>query len=200
MIDTIIRFYEACHPFGLPLALCSVIMLTAVLYHIFFTGHNRSLRRLALALERIRTSGEDPAPTLTELCAADNSPLARVALYLLRHREDASLPNQVEAQLRLYIDSQRVGMATISIITNIAPMLGILGTAWGLVHIFGVFGSQGAEQNIATGISTALYTTIFGLAIAVPGIIALSCFERSLERRAAYINRLFTELMALCDR
>ena len=75
-------------------------------------------------------------------------------------------------------------------------MLGILGTAWGLVDIFGVFGSPDAQAGIALGISKALYTTIFGLAIAVPGTIALSCFERAIERRAARINQCFTDLLA----
>jgi biopolymer transport protein ExbB len=87
-------------------------------------------------------------------------------------------------------------MTTISIITTVAPMLGILGTAWGLVDIFGVFGSPEADAEIAIGISKALYTTIFGLAIAVPGVIALACFERTLARRAALINEIFTDLLA----
>lgn len=102
----------------------------------------------------------------------------------------------MESRLQLFVDSQRAGMTTISVISNIAPMLGILGTAWGLVDIFGVFGTPGAEQGIALGISKALYTTIFGLAIAVPGIIATACFERRLERRAAIINKLFSTLLA----
>ena len=100
----------------------------------------------------------------------------------------------------LLVDSQRAGMSTIGVINNIAPMLGILGTAWGLVDIFGVFGTQAAELGIAQGISKALYTTIFGLAIAVPGVICLSWFERALERRAARINEFFTDLLAHRDR
>lgn len=75
-------------------------------------------------------------------------------------------------------------------------MLGILGTAWGLVDIFGVFGTPEAQEGIALGISKALYTTIFGLAIAVPGIIALTGFERRLEHRAARINGAFTDCLA----
>ena len=87
-------------------------------------------------------------------------------------------------------------MSTIAVITNIAPMLGILGTAWGLVDIFGVFGTPGAQEGIALGISKALYTTIFGLAIAVPGIIAQTWFERALERQASRMNEDFTYLLA----
>lgn len=200
MLDTITRFFDACQPFGYPLLACSIIMLTAILYHILFTGSGVLLRRLGAALHDSQVAGVSPEQAVSALCRASGSPLAQEALYLLSHRGEPCLAERVEARLRLYIDSQRAGMATISVVTNIAPMLGILGTAWGLVQVFGVFGGAGAEPGIAMSISTALYTTIFGLAIAVPGIIALTCFERGLERRAASINRLFTELLSLCGR
>lgn len=115
---------------------------------------------------------------------------------MLAALDNDATEKQVEARLQRYVDNARAGMATVSVITNIAPMLGILGTAWGLVDIFGVFGTPGAEEGIALGISKALYTTIFGLAVAVPGIIALTCFERGLERKATVLSALFTDITA----
>ena len=201
MTDTIMRFFDACQPFGYPLLACSVILIAAITYHLVFTGAGKQLKVMQGAYHHAELKGTSPEEELAAACRAlakgrKGGPLTREALYVLEHRGEAGLAAQVEARLRLYIDSQRAGMATISVVTNIAPMLGILGTAWGLVQIFGVFGSSGAEDGIAMGISTALYTTIFGLAIAVPGIIALTCFERGLERRTARINTFFTELLA----
>lgn len=196
MTNTIIRFFDACQPFGYPLLACSVILVAAIIYHLVFTGMGRQLHALQAALEYASRRGEAPDEALAEACRRVKGPLMREALYVLEHRGAAGLAAQVEARLRLYIDAQRAGMATISVVTNIAPMLGILGTAWGLVQVFGVFGGVGADPGIAMGISTALYTTIFGLAIAVPGMIALTCFERGLERKAARVDSLFTELLA----
>ncbi len=196
MSETILRFFEACQPFGYPLLACSLILIAAIIYHIFFTGTGRFLRRLSKALQRAREQDLDPVVVLSECCLHNASPLAEEVLYALQHRGEAHIREQMEARLRLLIDSQRAGMATISVITNIAPMLGILGTAWGLVDIFGVFGEAGSGPGIAMGISLALYTTIFGLAIAVPGIIALTCFERGLERRATRIDNFFTEILS----
>ena len=116
--------------------------------------------------------------------------------HLLNNKDLEDLTTYAESKLRSYIEQSRGGMSTIAIITNIAPMLGILGTAWGLVDIFGIFGTPGAQEGIALGISKALYTTIFGLAIAVPGLIAQICFERSLEQQAALLNEQFTFLLA----
>lgn len=189
MLDTINQFFAACHPFGYPLLACSVIMLAAILYHLLFSRRHKSLETLELAAAGLRS-------TASVVKNFPNDELAQVLSFLDSQEPNPMLEQQVESRLRRIIDRQRAGLATISIITTIAPMLGILGTAWGLVDIFGVFGSPEAQDGISLGISKALYTTIFGLAIAVPGTIALSCFERALERRAARINLCFTDLLA----
>ncbi len=194
MPDTAIRFFEACQPFGYPLLACSVLLLAAIFYHLLRARSCRQLTRLQRLWAHTLAEGS-PAP-LMDFCRHSDAPLAAEILYLARHKDDEGLSTQLEARLRLLVDGDRMGMATINVITNIAPMLGILGTAWGLVAIFGVFGTPGAEEGIAAGISTALYTTIFGLAIAVPGIMALTCFERALERRAARMDAFFSELIA----
>ena len=189
MNETIRQFFAACHPFGLPLLTCSIIMLAAILYHLLFSRRHKCLPQLEAA-----AAGSIPPDSVAQTFPQDE--LAQVLGFLCTQPAGPALEQQVEARLRCIIDRQRAGLATISIITTIAPMLGILGTAWGLVDIFGVFGTPEAQDGIALGISKALYTTIFGLAIAVPGTIALSCFERALERRAARINQCFTDLLA----
>ncbi len=194
MPDTALRFLDACQPFGYPLLACSVLLLAAIFYHLLRARSGRQLARLQRLWHHARAEGK--ADSLLNYCRQSHAPLATEILHLSHHKADEGLTAQAEARLRLVVDADRAGMATISVITNVAPMLGILGTAWGLVGIFGVFGTPGAAQEgIAAGISTALYTTIFGLAIAVPGIIALTCFERALERRAARINAFFTDLL-----
>lgn len=190
MPDTINQFFQACQPFGYPLLVCSVILIAAIIYHWLFAGcgWKRTLRDLQTL----------PTETCAEICRARGNALDAVAeLALTAPQQDpAALATQVESRLRLVIDSGRAGLAAISVVTSVAPMLGILGTAWGLVDIFGVFGTPEAQEGIALGISKALYTTIFGLAIAVPGVIALTGFERRLEHRAARINGAFTDILA----
>lgn len=190
MPDTINQFFQACQPFGYPLLACSVILIAAIIYHWLFAGcgWKRTLRDLQTL----------PAEACAESCRGRSNALdsvAELALTAPQH-DPAALATQVESRLRLVIDSGRAGLAAISVVTSVAPMLGILGTAWGLVDIFGVFGTPEAQEGIALGISKALYTTIFGLAIAVPGVIALTGFERRLEHRAARINGVFTDILA----
>lgn len=193
MPETIRQFLDACHPFGYPLLTCSVLLIAAILYHLIFVGRSwhRTLAQIDFALQH----PADAEKALREYSLQHHDSLTEVILSILNASPDASMEKVTEARLIHAIDSGRGGLALISIITNIAPMLGILGTAWGLVDIFGVFGSADAQSGIAMGISKALYTTIFGLAIAVPGVIAGTCFERRLENRAARINESFTTLL-----
>lgn len=193
MPETIQQFLNACHPFGYPLLACSVLLIAAILYHLIFVGRSwqRTLSQIDFALQH----PADAEKALREYSLQHHDALTDVILSILDAAPDASMEKVTEARLVHAIDSGRSGLALISIITNIAPMLGILGTAWGLVDIFGVFGAPEAQAGIAMGISKALYTTIFGLAIAVPGVIAGTCFERRLENRAARINESFTTLL-----
>lgn len=194
MINTITQFLDTCYPFGYPLLICSLAMVTAVLYHMLFARGLRHLRLMRELLDTAKRRGSDQG--LLEYAMTTGSALSREVVFVAEHRTDPELERIMESRLRLLVDSQRAGMSTISVINNIAPMLGILGTAWGLVDIFGVFGTNAADLGIAQGISKALYTTIFGLAIAVPGVICLSWFERSLEQRAARIDEFFTDYIA----
>lgn len=193
MPETIRQFLDACHPFGYPLLACSILLVTVILYHLIFVGRSwhRTLNQIDFALQH----PGDAEKALREYSQQHHDALTEVILSILNAPIQASTEKLTEARLAHAIDSGRSGLALISIITNITPMLGILGTAWGLVDIFGVFGSADAQAGIAMGISKALYTTIFGLAIAVPGVIAGTCFERRLENRAARINESFTTLL-----
>ena len=190
MPDTINQFFQACQPFGYPLLACSVILVAAIIYHWLFAG--RGWKRTLADMQSL------PPDECAARCRTRGGALDAVAAHALSAplQDAAALSAQVESRLRLVIDSGRAGLAAISVVTSVAPMLGILGTAWGLVDIFGVFGTPEAQEGIALGISKALYTTIFGLAIAVPGVIALTGFERRLEHRAARMNGAFTDALS----
>ena len=199
MYNTIHQFFEACHPFGYPLLACSVLLLTAIFYQWNIYRKHPNGESVYVWYVRITsgTAAEQEQKTTALQKLSEHNAIFRLLLFIKEHKDCPDLPGIVESKLRQYIEKSRAGMSLIAIITNIAPMLGILGTAWGLVDIFGVFGTPGAQEGIALGISKALYTTIFGLAIAVPGIIAQTYFERALETEAADLNEIFTGILSM---
>ncbi len=101
------------------------------------------------------------------------SPLARVAEAYF---ENAEISNEVRkkaveqvASFELTVLERRLHW--LSIIGTVAPMLGLLGTVMGLVtafHQIEVLGGQVQPGDLASGIWSALLTTVFGLIIALP--------------------------------
>ena len=77
------------------------------------------------------------------------------------------------------------GMGLVATIVALEPMLGLLGTVWGVLDAFAEMGSAGSANlaTIAPSISAALVTTVVGLIVAIPGIMAhtrLSATVRSI--------------------
>ncbi|GHT44881.1 tolQ protein [Planctomycetales bacterium] len=70
-------------------------------------------------------------------------------------------------------------------IATVSPMVGLLGTVWGMVDAFSVIARSGAAPNaseLASGISLALVTTQVGLLIAIPALILFEILKNRLAR------------------
>ncbi len=76
-------------------------------------------------------------------------------------------------------------LSYISLIGSISPMVGLLGTVDGMVASFQVIAIAGTTpkaSDLAEGISMALITTLVGLVLAIPAIIAFSLMKNRLTR------------------
>jgi len=147
-------------------------------------GENRrSLARLATLVER------------------DESPLARIALVCLRHIEWPRSENVEAVQTRAKREVIRMesGLVVLEVIVGIAPLIGLLGAVSGLVTVFASLGTSETINDprmLALGISEALNTTIAGLSIAIPSLIAYSYFAKKVETLAAELEAIISELLA----
>ena len=67
-------------------------------------------------------------------------------------------------------------------IASIAPLMGLFGTVVGMIEIFGAQAPTGTNpQQLAHGISVALYNTAFGIAISIPSLIFYRHFKNKVE-------------------
>lgn len=90
-------------------------------------------------------------------------------------------------------------LSYMALIGTIAPMLGLFGTVHGMINAFQVIAvSQTAPKanELAEGISTALFTTLVGLAIAIPAIAAYSIMRNRVSRLVLEVGILSEGLMA----
>lgn len=80
----------------------------------------------------------------------------------------------------------------LSVIGTIAPMLGLMGTVWGMIVAFGEFTQKANPQpaDFAPGISQALVTTLLGLTVAVPALAAFALFRNRIDEYVAETSLL----------
>ena len=102
---------------------------------------------------------------------------------------------KTEAVAREEVLRLQSGLSILEDVITIAPLLGLLGTVSGLVSVFaelGVSDSTGADPSVlAGGIARALNTTIAGLAVAVPTVVARTYFHKRIESMAVRMEILF---------
>ncbi len=75
------------------------------------------------------------------------------------------------------------GMWLLGAVVNTAPQLGLLGTVTGMITSFAALSVNGGESAriVAAGISEALYTTAFGLIVAIPALVFYNYFNRRID-------------------
>ena len=182
------------------LLVCSFVALTVMLLRLF------ALRRRAVIpaliekeINKIRP-GDEPEH-LRHLIQDDNSPLSRIVEVAVRpyNANKQETLEVVQSRARQEIVRMESGLFILEIVVGIAPLLGLLGAVAGLVRVFGNIGSGAMStsdlKGIASGIGEALSTTIVGLSIAIPALVAYTYFSRRVERLAVEMESLLADLI-----
>jgi len=113
----------------------------------------------------------------------DNSPLGRVLAAALRneraprevaHEAVANAGNHAAHELSKHL-------TLLGSIGSIAPLIGLFGTVVGMIEIFASQQAGSNPQQLAHGISIALYCTAFGIVVAVPAVLAYRHFKSRVE-------------------
>ncbi len=90
---------------------------------------------------------------------------------------------------------QKIGW--LAVISNVAPMMGLLGTVSGMVLAFRTIASsagQASPAELASGISVALLTTLFGLIVAIPVTAAFAYLRNNLVRSVIEVTAIVEDL------
>ncbi len=89
------------------------------------------------------------------------------------------------------------GLVILETAAGIAPLLGLLGTVLGMIEVFEVISKQGVgqTQSLSGGISQALITTVVGLSIAIPVLVAYNYFVNKVEELVLEIEKHSNKLL-----
>ncbi len=200
LFQTIISFFTRGGLFMWPLLICSIVTVATIILSGLALRQTRVLPLVVESeIERLVPGGS--AERLSRIVNQDISSLSRITRVALQHLRWPRAENIEFVQTRARQELVRLerGLIVLEIVTGIAPLIGLIGTVSGLVHVFAGLGlSSGASDTkaVALGISMALNCTIFGLSIAVPSLIAFSYFSKRVEVMSVEMEALVTDLVA----
>ena len=113
-----------------------------------------------------------------------DSPLGAVLAAGLRNLKSSRyvMKEAIEEAGRAVAHDLERFLTTLGTIATAAPLLGLFGTVIGMIEIFGSQSPSGTNpQQLAHGISIALYNTAFGIAIAIPALIFYRHFKNKVD-------------------
>jgi len=145
----------------------------------FWKRRGNPAETLSLTLEKLRSGSTKEAAWA---CQTTSHPIGPVVMQVLE--SDPSKPESSEERLIVALSEQKLlldrNVGALGSIAAIAPLVGLLGTVWGIMRAFqdmAVTGSA-APSIVAAGVSEALTTTAAGLVIGVPAVLLYNYFTR----------------------
>ncbi len=179
-----------------PLAVCSLLVFALSLERMMALRRGRVIprpfvRRFTECVEDGQLSYEEAS----EICAEFDCPVAEVFQAAVRRwgRPMLEIEQAVMDAGDRVADGLKRFVRVFHAISNVAPLLGLLGTVLGMIEAFEMMSSQesvGRPEMLASGISTALVTTAGGLGVAIPAYLAYMYFSSKTDRYLGEIDRL----------
>lgn len=170
----------------LPLLLCSLLSLAIIVERFVWGPRRKRVVPPALKEDIYRLIEGSRLEELVGLCRANNSPLSRIVLAALRKREHprTEIVEAIEIAGRNEALALQRYVGLLGTIAAISPLLGLLGTVFGMITTFSVINTQGVGNApaLAGGISEALITTATGLTIAIPSLVFYRYFLQMSRR------------------
>jgi biopolymer transport protein ExbB len=149
------------------------------------------------AAENCRTPTD--LPMLVQICKQNPSPVSRLLLTACEHLSWPMEENvdALEMRARNEVVSLERGLVILEIIVGIGPLLGLVGTVYGLIMLFGGMGQTGPTDSatLAKGIAVALSATLLGLMTAIPSLVAWSLYNKKVETLTVKMETICEEFL-----
>ena len=180
-----------------PLLVCSVIALAAMLERAAFWVHERRTRDEKLVHKLLHLTERGLLDQAVGAAAGSRDAVARVLLNGLAHHH-FSLEGALEVAVQAELRRMKRALGVLDTIITVAPLLGIFGTVTGILTAFSALeGRIPDPRTVSAGIAEAVITTVAGLAIAIPTVIAYNYFCARVEEAAAQLSTHITNFQIL---
>jgi biopolymer transport protein TolQ len=169
----------------------------------------REGRRPSVVLVAARKLRESPLAQLYVAAHQEVSGISEVVDHVLEDNEDGLGGERLDAVHRAMRRSSAMEIARLerylpflATTASATPFIGLFGTVWGIMASFHGIGVQGSANLavVAPGISEALVATAFGLAAAIPAVIAYNYFVNRVKYWATEMEGFTMDLLNLVAR
>lgn len=184
-----------------PIIAASIIALALVLERFWALREDRILS--PDLIDRIRAEVERGGGITGELVqrVAEEGMLGHVLASGLRYVRAPRevMKESIESAGRMVAHELERFLPALSTIASMAPLMGLLGTVFGMIDIFGSAQSTAAAnpQQLAHGISMALYNTAAGLVVAIPTLMFYRYFRSKVDGMTVEMERQALQLVEL---
>jgi len=167
-----------------PLAICLIIGLAVIAWKfVDLSGKASKTRKILRDVDEVLNQGR--IREALEITRDSNAPAAKI-LYagLERHDEGTErVMKAIENQGLIELSKLEKGLVVLATLTNVAPLLGFLGTVIGMIQAFQSIELAGEVEAtlVAGGIKVALLTTAAGLVIAIPVSVGHNYFVARID-------------------
>jgi biopolymer transport protein ExbB len=181
-----------------PLLLCALVAMVLIVERLWTLSRARvNTRHLMIDVVRALRS-EGPRAAL-RVCESEEGPIANMlhAGLLRAERGPEAVEKAIHTAGSIEMAFLERGLLALATISNIAPLLGFLGTVTGMIKAFAAMSRTGevSARIVATGIEQALITTAAGLIIAVPVSAFYAYFVLSIDRFVLEMESASSELV-----
>ena len=164
----------------IPLAILSILGVAVAIEKIISLRQSRVVQRVILnTIDSVNTPAD--IPMAIKICERNNSPFANIIRAGL---EEAGEPLPIVRQAmedtgRREVKRLERYMVLLETVAAASPLLGLLGTVFGMIKVFSVISISGVGQAglLSGGIAQALITTAFGLSIGIPALVAFNLLD-----------------------
>lgn len=183
-----------------PLVLCSIVSVAVVIERLIWGPNRGRILPKALVQEVVSLIDGNKLDELLGLCRASNTPLARIILVALQNinRPRTEVMEAVEIAGRHEALNLQRYIGALGTIASISPLLGLLGTVFGMIKTFSVVQVQnmGNPQALAGGIAEALITTAAGLTIGIPSLVFYRYFLAKTRKLVVEMESLAVQVVS----
>lgn len=182
-----------------PLLVCSIAGVAIILERVWALQRKRIIPTPLVETIQRQPSAPESIEQLRMICQSDTSVLGELVRVTFSHAglQKTETVEAVQALARQIIGRLERGLTTLSLVAELGPLLGLLGTVNGMLRLFADVATKGLSDptKISHGISEALIATFTGLSISIPALIAYMYLRRRVEMLVLEMERHVDELL-----